>query len=122
MKNGAEGLFDIDAASKLKDQYPEVRESVDEKVPEPLFDELAITTYVNSDHAHAKLTWPSITRAEFMAMKTAVEEVMSLIYMFWCLGVEVTKITCILGYKRSVFLLSLFESGLAAVVLGINGH
>eukprot|EP00957_Ditylum_brightwellii_P140036 10670229-Ditylum_brightwellii.AAC.1 len=122
VKNGAEGLLDIDMVGKLKDKYPDVHESVDEKVPEPLFDELAITAYVNSNHAHDKLTrhfitgliifvgrtlivfiskWQGVVEtstywAEFMAMQTAVEEVMELRYMFWCLGVKVTKPTHIL--------------------------
>eukprot|EP00957_Ditylum_brightwellii_P162905 12404903-Ditylum_brightwellii.AAC.1 len=39
--------------------------------------------------------------AEFMAMKTAVEEVMALCYMLHCLGVKVSKPTRILGDNRS---------------------
>eukprot|EP00957_Ditylum_brightwellii_P134005 10217517-Ditylum_brightwellii.AAC.1 len=100
VKYGAKGLLDIDVASKLKDQYPEACESVDKMVPEPLLDELAITAYVDSDHAHDKVTQHSKTgliifvdrtpvmfipkrqgavetstyRENFMAMKTAEEE------------------------------------------------
>eukprot|EP00957_Ditylum_brightwellii_P053130 4028356-Ditylum_brightwellii.AAC.1 len=39
-----------------------------------------------------------------MAMKTAVEEVMALRYMLHCLGVKVSKPTCILGDNRSVII------------------
>eukprot|EP00957_Ditylum_brightwellii_P070971 5393211-Ditylum_brightwellii.AAC.1 len=100
VKNGAEGQLDVDLSAQLRDQYPEAEEEVDKNVPEPLFDELAITAYVDSDHAHDKVTRRSITGllifvgrtpvmyfskrqgavetstygAEFMAMKTAVEE------------------------------------------------
>eukprot|EP00957_Ditylum_brightwellii_P009911 747927-Ditylum_brightwellii.AAC.1 len=42
--------------------------------------------------------------AEFMAMKTAVEEVMVLHYMLRCLGVKASKPTCILGDNRSVII------------------
>eukprot|EP00957_Ditylum_brightwellii_P093387 7110858-Ditylum_brightwellii.AAC.1 len=125
-------------ASKLKDQYPEAHESVDKKVPEPLLDELAITAYIDSNYAHDKLTWRSITgliifvgrtpdmfmskrqgavetstyRAEFVAMKTAGEEVMALRYMLRCLGVKVTKPTRILGDNCSVVLNSTIPSSL----------
>eukprot|EP00957_Ditylum_brightwellii_P208038 15355605-Ditylum_brightwellii.AAC.2 len=107
VKNGTEGLLDTDLSSKLRDQYPDACESIDERVPETLFDKLVITVYVDSDHAHDKLTQCSITGliifvgripvmflskhqgtvetftygAEFMAMKTAVEEVIALRYM-----------------------------------------
>eukprot|EP00957_Ditylum_brightwellii_P180146 13722734-Ditylum_brightwellii.AAC.1 len=42
--------------------------------------------------------------SEFMAMKTAVEEVMALRYMLRCLGVKVSKPTRILGDNRSVII------------------
>eukprot|EP00957_Ditylum_brightwellii_P131601 10036202-Ditylum_brightwellii.AAC.1 len=43
----------------------------------------------------------SIHGANFMAMKTAVEEVMASHYMLCCLGVKVSKPTQILGDNRS---------------------
>eukprot|EP00957_Ditylum_brightwellii_P054811 4153902-Ditylum_brightwellii.AAC.1 len=84
--------------------------------------------YVDSTHAHDKVTWRSITGliifvgrtpvmfqskhqgtietstygAEFMAMKTAVEEVMTVRYMLRCLGVKVMKASWILGDNQSV--------------------
>eukprot|EP00957_Ditylum_brightwellii_P088962 6774966-Ditylum_brightwellii.AAC.1 len=60
VKNGAEGLLDTDLSGKLRDQYHDAYESIDERVPETLFDKLSITSYVNSDHAHDKLIQCSI--------------------------------------------------------------
>ena len=137
-KNGAEGSMDIDLTEKLSECYPDAKEEIDEKLPEPLLDELAITAYVDSDHAHDKATRRSITGlvifvgrtpvlymskrqgaietstygAEFIAMKTAVEEVISVRYMLRCLGVKVTKPTFILGDNRSVILNSTVPSSL----------
>ena len=111
---------------------------MDDKLPKSLFDELMITAYVDSDHAHDKVTRRSITGlivfvgrtpvmyqskrqgaietstygAEFMAMKTAVEEVISIRYMLRCLGVKVTKPTNILGDNRSVVINSTVSSSL----------
>ena len=138
VQNGAEGHLDVDLSEKLHEQYPEAKELLDEKLPKPLFDELTITTYVDSDHAHDKVTRRSMTGlvifvgrtpvfyfakrqgaietstygAEFMAMKTAVEEVMSVRYMLRCLGVNVTKPTHILGDNRSVILNATIPSSL----------
>jgi len=113
--NGAVGNLEIDISKKLLEQYPDAMEQKDDKLPMPLFDELAISAYVDSDHAHDKVSRRSITgiiifvgggfalarrqgaierstySAEFMAMKTAVEEVMSVRYMLRCLGVKVTR-------------------------------
>ena len=80
-----------------------------------MIDELAITAFVDSDHAHDKVTRRSMTGllilvgrtpvyftskrqgviatsayvAEFCAMRTAVEEVQAVRYMLRCLGVKV---------------------------------
>eukprot|EP00957_Ditylum_brightwellii_P201517 15326035-Ditylum_brightwellii.AAC.1 len=87
---------------------------MDDNVPDAIFDELAITAHADVNHAHDKLTWCSITGlvifigrtpvmyqskrqgaiessthgAEFMGIKTAVEEVMVVHYMLRCLGVK----------------------------------
>eukprot|EP00957_Ditylum_brightwellii_P180623 13758642-Ditylum_brightwellii.AAC.1 len=45
----------------MREHYPEAEESIDDQLPKPFFDELAITAYVDSDHAHNKLTRRSIT-------------------------------------------------------------
>eukprot|EP00957_Ditylum_brightwellii_P210041 15364505-Ditylum_brightwellii.AAC.1 len=114
VKNGTEGHLEIDLSRKLKDHYPDTEEVIDDKVHVPLLDEFTITTHVDSDHAHDKMTRRSITRliifvgrtpviyqskrqgeietsrygAKFMAMKTAVEEVMVLCYMMRCLSTK----------------------------------
>ena len=138
VKNGAKSQLEIDYKDKFKDQYPDAEESLDEKVPKPLLNELQITAYVDSDHAHDKATRRSITGliifvgrtpvlyfskrqgaietstygAEFIAMKTAVEEVVSVRYMLRCLGVKVSKPTPVLGDNRSVILNSTIPSSL----------
>ena len=107
VKNGAEGHLEIDLSEKLKEHYLDAEEAIDDKVTTPLLDGLAITAYVDSDHANDKMTRRSITGliifvgrtpvmyqskqqgtvetstygAEFMAMKTVVEEVMDARYM-----------------------------------------
>jgi hypothetical protein len=93
--------LDIDLTEKLAEHYPDAEEEINDKVPEPLLDELKITACVDSDHAHDKVSRRSINGliifvgrtpvfymakqqgtiemstygAEFIAMKTAVEEV-----------------------------------------------
>eukprot|EP00957_Ditylum_brightwellii_P107607 8209964-Ditylum_brightwellii.AAC.1 len=114
VKNGADGHLEVDLSKKLKEHYPGAKEVIDDKVLVPLFEELAITACADSDHTHNKMTRRSITGliisvgrtpvmyqskqqgtvetstygAEFMAMKTAVEEVMDERYMLHCLGVK----------------------------------
>ena len=128
--NGAEGNLDIDLSEKLLEQYPNAKEQKDAKLPTPLFDKLAVNAYFDSDHAHDKVSRRSITgmiifvgrtpvfelvrrhdaietltySVEFMAMKTAIEEVMSVRYVLRCLGVKVTRPTSILGDNRSVIM------------------
>ena len=138
IQNGADGLVDEDLTETLRSQYPDSEEILDSATPEPLFDEIKITAFVDSDHAHDKLTRRSITGliifvgrtpvfymakrqgsietstygAEFMAMKTAVEEVSAIRYMLQCLGVHVTNASHILGDNRSVILQSTVHSSL----------
>eukprot|EP00957_Ditylum_brightwellii_P189598 14432122-Ditylum_brightwellii.AAC.1 len=50
--------------------------------------------------------------AKFMAMKTTAEEVMAVRYMLRCLGVKVSKPTCILDDNRSVIIDSTVTSSL----------
>eukprot|EP00957_Ditylum_brightwellii_P200538 15288252-Ditylum_brightwellii.AAC.1 len=114
VNNGTKGQLHVDVSAKLWEQYPEAEKVLDDKVPKPLFQELAITAYVDSDHVHDKVTWQSITGliiflgrtpvqyqskqqgavetstygAEFMAIKTVVDEVMAVRYMLRCLGVK----------------------------------
>ena len=138
IKNGAERLVDEDLTEALKLQYPDSEEMLDPAAPEPLFDEIKITAFVDSDHAHDKLTHRSITGliifvgrapvfylakrqgaietstygAELMAMKRVVEETCAIRYMLRCLGVRVEKASQILGDNRSVILQSTMHSSL----------
>lgn len=96
--------------------------------PTPLIDEIIISTFVNSDHAHDKVTRRSITgiisvlgrtpvfyqskrqgavatstySAEFAALRTAVEETIALRYMLRCLGVKVETPSYLMGDNLGV--------------------
>ena len=50
--NEGEGALAMDYTEELKEQYPDAHEEVDANVPKPLIDEMAITVFVDSDHAH----------------------------------------------------------------------
>ena len=125
---GGKDALERDYTDLFKDMYPEAAEEVDADVPTPLIDELQITTFVDSDHAHDKVTRRSITGililvgrtpvffsskrqgaietstygAEFCAMRSAVEEVQSVRYMLRCLGVKVTYATLLCGDNNGV--------------------
>ena len=112
----------------FKEEYPDAVEEIDANLPTPLVDELAVTMFVDSDHAHDKVTRRSITglivlvgrtpvfyyskrqgavetstySAEFMAMRHAVEEVASLRYMLRCLGVRVDSASHVHGDNLGV--------------------
>ena len=113
---------------ELCDMYPDANEELDCKLPEALVDEMKITVFVDSDHAHDQVSRRSITgvvifvgrtpvfyiskrqgaiecstySAEFVAMKTAVEELTSLRYMIRCLGVKVTYASLVCGDNLGV--------------------
>eukprot|EP00957_Ditylum_brightwellii_P103007 7850742-Ditylum_brightwellii.AAC.1 len=66
---------DVDLLEKLREQYPDAEELLDDKIPKPVFEKILITAYVNSDHAHNEGAIKTSTYgAEFRVMKTAVEE------------------------------------------------
>ena len=118
---------DLSSHSKLveyfKEEYPKAVEDIDDYLTPPLVDELAITVFVDSNHAHNKVTRRSITglimlisrtpilyyskqqgevetstnSAEFMAMRHAVEEVVALQYMLRCLSVNVDTASAVYG-------------------------
>ena len=93
-----------------------------------MIDELEIPAFIDSDHAHDKITRRSITGllvligrtpvfflskrqgaietstygAEFCAMRTAVEEVQSIRYMLRCLGVKVKHASLVCGDNKGV--------------------
>ena len=125
---GGKDALDKDYTDLLKDFYPDAAEEIDSKVPKPLIDELEITVFVDSDHAHDRVTRRSITGllilvgrtpvyfmskrqgaietstygAEFCAMRTAVEEVQSVRYMLRCLGVKVKHASLVCGDNKGV--------------------
>jgi hypothetical protein len=101
---------------------------VDVNVPEPLIDELAITVFVDLDHAHDKITRRSVTEmmifvgrtpiffsskrqgavetstygAEFCAFRHAAEETIAIPYMLRCMGVKVEHASYVFGDNLGV--------------------
>ena len=99
--------MDKDYMLSLGDLYLDAMEEMDTRLPKSLFEEMVITTFVDSDHAHNKITRRSVMgllifvgkmlvcflckrqgavemstySAKFCTMQTAVEEVMSIQYM-----------------------------------------
>jgi hypothetical protein len=104
-----------DYSESLRGEYPGSTEEIDTKLPTHKIDKISITGFVDSDHAHDKITRRSVTGiiillgrtpiffsskrqgaietstygAEFCAMRTAVEELISVRYKMRCLGVKV---------------------------------
>ena len=125
---GSKDALRKDFTKEFQSFYPDASEEIDPRCPEPLVDELEVTAFVDSDHAHDKVTRRSITGllvllgrtpvfvlskrqgaietstygAEFCAMRTAVEEVQSIRYMLRCLGVKVTFASLICGDNSAV--------------------
>ena len=125
---GFEKELSKDYSKILGEEYPESTEEIDSNLPEALIDEISITTFVDSDHAHDKITRRSVTGliillgrtqvffsskrqgaietstygAEFCAMRIAVEEVISIRYMMRCLGVKVEHSSVLFGDNLGV--------------------
>jgi hypothetical protein len=125
---GGEDAVDLDFTKVLADNYPDAVEEIDVNLPKPLIDEMEITVFVDSDHAHDKVSRRSITGiiifvgrtpvvysskrqgaietstygAEFCAMKNAIEELIALRYMLRCLGVKVTHASMVCGDNMGV--------------------
>lgn len=125
---GGKDSLSKDFTKIFEDFYPDAIEEVDAKLPEALIDEIAITAFIDSDHAHDCITQRSITGlliligrtpclfmskrqgaietrtygAEFCVMKTAVEEVQSVRYMLRCLGVKVDYSSLVCGDNLGV--------------------
>jgi hypothetical protein len=102
-------------ARDMAKEYPGATEMLDSSSPTPLVNELAITCFVDADHGFDKVTRRSVTgivilvgrtpvyyfskrqgsvetstySAEFLAMKTAIDEIIAIRYMLRCLGVRV---------------------------------
>ena len=53
---GGKDALNFYFSKQFEDQYPDAAEDIDTKVPDPLIYELEITAFVDSDHAHDKLT------------------------------------------------------------------
>jgi hypothetical protein len=121
---GGQGALDMDYTEELRDQYPEAHEEIVTDAPSPLVEEMEITVFVDSDHAHDQATRKSITGivifvgrtpvfyfrrrqgatygAEFCMMKTAVEELIVARCMLRCLGVKVLHASLICGDNLGV--------------------
>ena len=126
--HGDRDEMNADVAEELEKAYPDAAEEVDVNVPKPMVDEMEISVFVDSDHAHDKVTRRSMTgmiifvgrtpifysskrqgaietstySAEFCALKQATEEAISVRYMLRCLGVTVTRPTRIFGDNNGV--------------------
>ena len=108
-------------------QYPEFQEEIDDKLPIALMKELQTTIFVDADHGHDKVTGRSITGiivlvgrtpicyaakrqgavqtatfgAEFVGLKKAVEEAVTMRYYLRSMGVKISKPTIIYGDNLS---------------------
>ena len=113
---------------EFRDFYPEAFEEIDANVPPPKTEEMDVSCFVGSDHAHDKITRRSVTwivifigrtpvyfsskrqgaietstyGVEFCAMKSAVEEVISVRYMLRCLRVKITYASWLCGDNLGV--------------------
>ena len=108
-------------------QYSDFSEDEDTRLPKPLMKELAVNIFVDSNHAHDRITGRSITGmicfvgrtpitnvskrqssvqtttfgAEFVALKKAVEEAITTRYYLRSMGVAITKPVIIYGDNLS---------------------
>ena len=125
---GGETALAVNFTKELGELYPDAAEEVDPNLPQPLIDEISISTFVDSDHGHNKVTQRSITGliiflgrtpvfylskrqgaietstygAEFCAMKAGVEETIAVCYMMQCLGVAVETASLLCGDNLGV--------------------
>ena len=53
---GGKDVLKLNFQDLLQSQYPDATEEIDCKVPKPLVAEMDITVFVDSDHAHDKVT------------------------------------------------------------------
>ena len=135
---GAEEALSKDYTLELGSRYPDSFEEIDVNLPEPIIDEIKITTFVDSDHAHDKIMRRSITGmiifagktpifsqnkrqgsiesstygAEFCAMRSAVEETRAVRYMLRCLGVKVEYASLLCGDNEGVIVNATISSSL----------
>ena len=109
--------------SRFLEDYDGAKEEIGTGFPDPYGNELESSIFFDADHAHDHLMRRSITgimvfvgstpvlwrskcqgciatstyTAEFVAMRSAIEEAISIRYMLRCLGVPVTKPTNLYG-------------------------
>jgi hypothetical protein len=120
-------LLDTDLID-FTEQYAYAREKIDTKFPRPMGKELDVSVYVDSDHAHDKVSGRSISGvmvmvgstpiiwkskrqgavqtstygAEFSAMRLATKETITIQYMLRALGINVSKPSNIAGDNAGV--------------------
>ena len=58
---GEKDVLELNFQDLLQNQYPDAVEEIDCNVPKPLVEGMEITPFVDSDHAHDKVTRRSIT-------------------------------------------------------------
>ncbi len=146
---GGEDALDLDFTKDLATNYPDAFEEIDVNLQKALIDEMEITVFVDSDHAHDKVSRRSISGilifvgrtpviysskrqgaietstygAEFCAMKNAVEELIALRYMLRCLGVKVEHASLVCGDNMGVVQnATVSESLLKKKHVGISHH
>jgi hypothetical protein len=69
---GGQDALDLDYTEEFNDQYPEAFEEIDCNAPTPLVGEMEITVFVDSDHAHDKITRKSISGIIIFVGRTPV--------------------------------------------------
>ena len=131
------------------EDYPDAHEELDPMMPEAFGQELETSIFFNVDHAHDQKTHQSISGiiqfvgctlvlwsscqqgciatstycAEFIAMRQAVEEAISLHYMLHCLAIPVTDPTNLYGNNfRSIQSASIPDSEMKKKHVAISYH
>jgi hypothetical protein len=125
---GGKDAMNLDFTQDLQNNYQDAFKEIDVNLPKAIVDEMEITVFVDSDHAHDKVLRRSITGilifvvrnpviysskrqgaietstygAEFCAMKNAIEELIALRYVLRCLGVKVTHASLVCGNNMGV--------------------
>ncbi len=110
------------------EQYAYAKEEIDPRFPRPMGEELDVSVFFDSDHAHDKVTGRSISGviilvgstpvvwrskqqgavqmstygAEFSAMRLATEEIIAMRYMLRSLGIKVTNPSNLSGDNAGV--------------------
>ena len=67
-----EEAFKMNYEEVFREEYPDAYEELDSKLPKPRIDEMAITCFVDADHAHDKVTRRSLTGIIIFVGRTPV--------------------------------------------------